>query len=68
MYGRLVEIEEILTDPSQLSTSLLDENVNWKLLQKYFTKKLLKQVDAILYLKIRCLCVLLQTHLKLPLV
>ena len=36
--GHLIDINEVLDDPSQLSLNLLDENVNWKLTQKYFKK------------------------------
>ena len=36
--GHLIDINEVPDDPSQLSLNLLDENVNWKFTQKYFTK------------------------------
>lgn len=36
--GDLIDINEVPDDPLQLSLNLLDENVNWKLTQKYFTK------------------------------
>ena len=36
--GKLIELEEIPTNASNLSTSLLDENVNCKMVGEYFTK------------------------------
>ena len=42
LHGKIVEVEEIPIDASELLPTLLDENVNWKLVEKYFTECLVK--------------------------
>ena len=48
LNGRLVEMEELPTNVSGLSTSLLDENVNWKEIEKYFTKSAWSKVSHLI--------------------
>ena len=38
LNGELIDIEEIPNHTMQLSPCLLDENVNWKVVKKYFTE------------------------------
>ena len=38
LSGDLIGTDEVPDDPLQLSLNLLDENVDWRSTQKYFTK------------------------------
>ena len=36
LNGDIIDIEQVLNHTMQLSPCLFDENVNWKVVQKYF--------------------------------
>ena len=38
LNGELIDIQEVPSDTIRMSPCLLDENVNWKVVQKYFAK------------------------------
>ena len=48
LHDKLIEMKEVPTYASELSTSLLDENVNWKLVEKYFTKSAWSKVSGLI--------------------
>ena len=52
LHGELINAEQVPHDPLGLSLGLLDENVNWRLVERYFEKGAwVKMINLMSHLK-----------------